>query len=80
MGSLFGGKAKTPKVTLPAAPVTAPDAITERKLGADGEEDGQDLTGGVKKRGKASLKINRETQAAASTAGANYGTTATTSG
>lgn len=73
MGSMFGGS-KAPKVTLPAAPVTMPDAVTERSLG-DSADDDQDLTEGTKKRGKSSLKINRTTPV--STTGANYGVSST---
>lgn len=69
MGSMFGGS-KAPKVTLPAAPVTMPDAVTERSLG-DSTDDDQDLTEGTKKRGKASLKINRSNPV--SNTGVNYG-------
>lgn len=76
MGSMFGGS-KAAKVTLPAAPVTMPDAVTERSLG-DSTDDDQDLTEGTKKRGKASLKITRATTAA-STTGANYGTSSSVS-
>lgn len=74
-GSLFQEPAKTPAVKLPAAnPVQAPEALTERSLGSNEDED-QVLSKGAKKRGKASLKIglNSAASALAATQGANYG-------